>query len=182
MSDFGWASAAIAGVSVVSSAVVAVVTPRYAAQRAAELARENRVQQRLAEAYLDVLRIAEREGLWWNAEAYNLWAHAVEDDDDPIPRRRPSPPELADQATVAALLAAFASSTVRARYSDWRQAVETLSDAHRAIIWNLHQDYPRSPTVEDLAPMREVAGPQEEAARERLAEAIAAELGHRETP
>jgi hypothetical protein len=74
----------IAGVSVLTSGVVTVKVSTDNAKRTAELARESRIQQRLEEAYVDVLRIVEREGLWTRAEITNLVIFAEDRDWDPL--------------------------------------------------------------------------------------------------
>lgn len=180
MTDVAVASVAVAGLAVVTSGVVSLLVPWLTSRRAAELARENRTQQRLADSYLDMLRIVEREGLALRAQVYNLDAAAREDKYDPIPRMHVPAPEVTDQATIAAILAAFGSTLVRDRYDAWRTTVldqETVLDVLR---WNWQEagDPMAPPTQEELAPLRE-AHDQQVRARAALADAVAGELGHR---
>lgn len=174
------AALAVSALAVVTSAGVALFAPKFAADRAAELARENRVQQRLADAYLDVLRLTEREGLWLNALVSNWVASAIESEYDPIPRLRAPSPELADQATVGALLAAFGSREVMEAHAQWRSKVGPIIDADETLRWNLQEggDPEARPSAEDLQPLSR-AHKEELLTRKSLAEAVAAELGHR---
>lgn len=180
MVDVAVAAVLVSGVAVVTSGVVSLVVPLITTKRAASLARETRVQQRLADSYLDVLKIVEREGLWLRAQFYNWEAASKEDDYDPIPRMKVPPPELSDQATVSALLATFGSQQVRDRYEAWRSSVQKLQDANANLNWNMQEvgDPDAQPSAEDLLPMQ-IAQEAQVKARQALAQAVAFELGHR---
>ena len=69
------------------------------------MAREARTQERLANAYVDLLDMAERTG---------QWAQSVRPMMDTIPPQPVPPlPELSEQARVEALVGAFGSNEVR---------------------------------------------------------------------
>jgi hypothetical protein len=160
------AAVIVAGISVVSSGVIAWRVPDRAAKHALELARENRTQQRLAEAYADVLRIVEREGLYLFAKVCNSVAAAIESEYDPIPRMQVAPPQLTDQASVTALLAAFGSDDVRNKYNGWRGAVDGVNEAEDIMLWNWRED-------------GDPDGPPQEDDLRRLGERHAVEIGAR---
>ncbi|MGQ0719129.1 MAG: hypothetical protein ACT4NP_17790 [Pseudonocardiales bacterium] len=94
---------------------------------------EERTQQRLADSYLEVLRIVEREGQWIEARITNLNIAAEEADLEPnpearnwLPRRKlvkVPEPAVTDQATIAAHLAAFGPDNVRTLHQSWRSAI-----------------------------------------------------------
>jgi hypothetical protein len=91
------ASVITSGAAVIATSGVAVWTTRQSAKLArksaqqsanlaresarenADLTRETRVQQRLGESYVEVLRIVEREGQWVEASITN-WKLAVEEE------------------------------------------------------------------------------------------------------
>lgn len=65
----------VALASVITSGVLESITSSIAvwsARQNAKLARETCTQQRLADSYLEVLRIVEREGQWVEASITNL--------------------------------------------------------------------------------------------------------------
>lgn len=171
------AAVIVAGVSVVSTGVIAWKVPDRAARHALDLARENRTQQRLAEAYADVLRIVEREGLYLFATVSNWVAAAVEERYDPITRMQVPAPQLTDRASVAALLAAFGSDGVREKYDGWRGAVEGVQEADDIVRWNCQEsgDPNARPDKDDLRRIGE-RHDAEVIARRDLANVIADEL------
>jgi hypothetical protein len=70
----------VALASVITSGVLGITTSSIAvwsARQNAKLARETRTQQCLADSYLEVLRIVEREGQWVEASITN-WTTAAE--------------------------------------------------------------------------------------------------------
>jgi hypothetical protein len=70
----------VALASVITSGVLGITTSSIAvwsARQNAKLARETRTQQCLADSYLEVLRIVEREGQWVEASIIN-WTTAAE--------------------------------------------------------------------------------------------------------
>jgi hypothetical protein len=73
----------VALASVITSGVLDVTTPSIAVwttRRNVGIARENRVQQRLADGYLKVLSLAEQEAWWLDASDW-LAAHDTDDND-----------------------------------------------------------------------------------------------------
>jgi hypothetical protein len=118
---------------------------------------DERTYRRLAESYLEVLRIVEREGQWIEAAITNQkiateevkWLDVVitnqkiaakevtirhgcyEIEEAGKRVKMPPEPAVTDRATIAALLAAFGSPTVRGLYKDWRSlttAIQTQLD------------------------------------------------------
>jgi hypothetical protein len=120
----------VALASVITSGVLGITTSSIAvwsARQNAKLARETRTHQRLAESYLEVLRIVEREGQWIEARITNMkiaieeWATVgagavtnPEQFEEAGSDRVNMPPEPAvtDRAAIAAHLAAFGSPKV----------------------------------------------------------------------
>lgn len=150
-----------------------------------------RTQQRLADSYLEVLRIVEREGQWIEASITN-WKITVEElatcGIDAVINceetrfkhvKMPPEPAATDRATIAAHLAAFGSPKVRGLHQDWRSLTMATDTELDTVAFNATVNYPDiSLGVDDLKRLDEL-GTQERAARQELADAIAAELGHR---
>jgi hypothetical protein len=70
----------VALASVITSGVLGVTISSIAvwsARQNAKLARETRMQQRLADSYLEVLRLVEREAQWFEASTKNFEIYAV---------------------------------------------------------------------------------------------------------
>lgn len=67
MDGVALASVITSGVAVITTSSVAI----WSARQSAKLARETRTQQRLAESYLEVLHLVEREGQWVQADITN---------------------------------------------------------------------------------------------------------------
>jgi hypothetical protein len=180
------ASVITSGVAVIATSSIAV----WSARQNAKLARETRTQQRLAESYLDVLRIVEREGQWIEASVTN-WKLAVEEEAEfgvdavvngyvtGFKRVKVPEPAVTDRATIAAHLAAFGSDNVRGLYETWRSTITAINAEEDVLGWNATENYPPGPSLDDLKRLQDVLQPQELAARQALADAIAEELGHR---
>jgi hypothetical protein len=81
-----------------------------------------RRSERTTDAYLELLRIVERRGLWLHDRTSNLY-YADEIREGISSRMKLEPPQRAEFAHAEALVAAFASSTVSACFSSWRAAV-----------------------------------------------------------
>lgn len=148
-----------------------------------------RTQQRLAESYLEVLRIVEREGQWVDANVTN-WKIGAEEQAvfgvDPdfggrpgFERVRMPEPAVTDRAIIAAHLAAFGSAKVRGFHDAWRSTIAAIDDEQAKLRWNMDQSYPEGPSLDELKPLQDVLHPNEVAARQALADAIAEKLGHR---
>jgi hypothetical protein len=174
----------VALASVITSGALGAATASIAvwtARQSAKLAKEQRVQQRSADGYLQVLRLAEQEAQWLDSCVHNfgldhqdLYYGAAERID--VPR-----PAVADRATASAVLAAFGSTAVRARHAEWRSAADAFSELVNNIIIGLHLSDDPHETVSDesMKTLTEDLQPKERAARQALAEAVASELGHR---
>lgn len=119
----------------------------WSAHKTARTAREGRVEQRRADAYVQVLAIAEREGRWiesWIAKFEEL---KVDE------RLRPPGPEVTDRATMSALLAACGSSEVPDHYGAWRRKADELAQAVRLTLDALSEDPDDEIVGEYLLPM-----------------------------
>lgn len=177
------AAAVVSVAAIVVSGLVSVLVPRISGNLAKDLARENRIQQRLADAYLGVLQIVEREGLWLQAAVTNL-QNLVWDEYEQVPLLLVPEPVLADQATAAALLDAFGSDDVHENYDRWRSAMSAAVYEREGVYWNLQEsgDPAARPSEQELRKLAEALCPGEQSARKRLADVIARELGHRPPP
>lgn len=163
----------------ITSGVLGIATSSIAvwsARQNANLARENRTYQRLAESYLEVLRLVEREGQW-----------VEECMSAPFPRspaNTPPEPVVTARATIAAHLAAFGSENVRSHYQSWRS---TITDIERTVIFsdqevdNVYEaaKYGLPLRQEGLNPVEYLMQQwaDEVSARQALADTIAEELG-----
>jgi len=133
------------------------------------LTREARVQQRLENAYVDLLRMAERAGQWAQMSY-------------PIVGRPPELPlpSLVEQANTTALVRAFGSAEVLKRLETWRTVVQQMTTTAELIELEdmgkpVVQEGERSPRARFALDLR----PQERETREALAARVAVELGHR---
>jgi hypothetical protein len=117
------ASVLTSAVAVVSTASVAV----WNANRAAKTAREARVDQRAADAYLKVLSLAEQEAQWLEVRVDHLKVVGSEEAyySGLVPLSQVPAPAFLDRAMASALLAAYGSAEVRARYATWRDAADS---------------------------------------------------------
>jgi hypothetical protein len=187
-------------VAVVATSGVAVWTfqqsanlARESAQQSANLAREARTHQRVADSYLEVLRLVEREGQWVEATTTN-WKLTVEEAEANPPyvhsifhtpgfefeRVKVPKPAVTDRAIIAANLAAFGSPNVRQLYQVWRSAVTEIDEGRVTMIYGLDvDDEGHQPGLGEVKELLDVLQPKQSAARQALADAIAAELGHR---
>ncbi|MGB6165553.1 MAG: hypothetical protein WCF33_06530 [Pseudonocardiaceae bacterium] len=167
----------------ITSGVVAITTTGWNARWTARLARETR----LAESYLEVLRIVEREGQWVEASITN-WTLGVEEAEafpDPgdrglatgFKRVRVPEPAVTDRATIAAHLAAFGSPNVCRLYKAWRFIVKEIDKEEDVVQSICDYNSPDPPGLGVLKNLK-VLQPKESAARQALADAIAGELGH----
>jgi len=175
----------VALVSVLTSGVVgltAAAAAFWSTYRTARTAREDRVQQRLAESYLEVLRLVELEALWAKSRARNLWIEAEENypgSEDLV--KMPESPAVDSQAVIDAHLAAFGSAQVKAAHRRWREQMTAVDDEYRRLSsdWRetLHRQVPIG--INQLKWKLNELLPKEAAARTLLEEAIAKELDHR---
>jgi hypothetical protein len=123
--------------SMITSVVTVIVTGGvtsgvavWSARQSAKLARETRTQQRLAESYLEVLRIVKREGQWIEAITTNREIDTAEEAQwDPVmlaERVKLPEPVVTDRAVIAAHLAALFSSP-RNQTACWTSGVKTAA-------------------------------------------------------
>jgi hypothetical protein len=155
---------------------------------------EERTQQRLADSYLEVLHIVEREGQWI-ADSIRKWKIAAKPDEfvvdlDRVMMPRPA---ITDQAVINAHLAACGSDNVRRLYKVWRDVTDQIGDQLTELTaiddWlddiqrKENPGVPRSGSfvhdADDQFVQLKALHPDERAARLALADAIAGELGHR---
>jgi hypothetical protein len=193
------ASVITSGAAVIATSGVAVWTTRQSAKLARESARESanrareqRVQQRLAESYLEVLRVVQREGQWVQATLKNWQTTAMEadwlvspEDQGKYMWERVVVPERAvtDRAIIAAHLTAFGSDNVRGLYEVWRSTIAKIDIGDMVLRALTNESYGSGvgplKDLDTLKDLDEKLGPDELAARQALADAIAEELGHR---
>ncbi|MGB8997336.1 MAG: hypothetical protein WCC65_18780 [Pseudonocardiaceae bacterium] len=177
----------------ITSGVVAITTTGWNVRRTARLARETR----LAESYLEVLRIVEREAqrvetsiTGWKTLAEDPYAYGPEPEPRTPSRReqeqflRGRAESAADQVTIAAHLAAFGSDSVGKLYLAWRFVITAIENETDELNDRCQEAWPggRSDIPPgELKPLLELEElqPKEDAARHALEDAIAAELGHR---
>ncbi|KXF54641.1 hypothetical protein AXA44_40535 [Rhodococcus sp. SC4] len=140
---------------------------QYAHERL--LAEEARKQNRIENAYVLLLEMSERAGLWAQ-RANRLYNWPV-----------PPLPDDGEQVRVEALIQAFGSPEVRTLMKDWRAIIKDMIETD----WQIKEEKEdRTGREEGAADPRltfsEVLRPKELAAREELAHRIGVELGHRE--
>ncbi len=128
------------------------------------LATEARQQQRLENAYVDLLDVAERVGHW----AQLAWP--VRDTEPPQPV--PEMPSLVEQAHTEALVRAFGSEKVLQRMKTWRGVLREMQALDNVIRLAPGDHHQARSGFDELRP-------QEKAAREALGDQVAVDLGHR---
>lgn len=172
---------AVALASVITSGVVGISgigAALWTSRQMANLARETSSQERLADAYLEVLGSVEREGQWFQSRGDILVAHTDEYFSGRLPSL--SRPELSERSRARALLGAFGSTQVKQRYQAWTLAAASLEEEHSILEWNWHEesgDPSRPIDPATLKRLLEELQPAEVAAREALANTVAGELG-----
>jgi len=134
--------------------------------QAQSLANEGRRQQRLENAYVDVLAMTETAGHWGQI-SYPLF-----DSNPPAPV--PPLPTLEAQAHAEALVKAFGSEEVLALLEAWRKVIQEMLKCDRLIRMGLEHDIEKNPR----ATFMELQS-QEREARDAIGSRVALELGHR---
>jgi hypothetical protein len=132
-----------------------------------ELAREQRHQQRQAEAYVEVLTIAERIGQWASVveRAYGAG------------QTLPQLPDLASQARGGALLNAYGSSKALAFYDAWQvTAQEIFVTVSEILRIHARGAGPTDAQMELRVKLDLVLREEERVARKALVDELAAEL------
>jgi hypothetical protein len=139
-----------------------------------KLARDALDQERLADAYVRLLVMAERTG---------AWAQSVKPlmDTDP-PQPVPPLPEIDAQAEVEAIVNAFGSGVIRESLDLWRRVVKDIISAVGLV--DLERDAATKAYNADVdfgQPYRKLMElrPRERTARDALSDQVALELGHR---
>ena len=120
-----WIAPVATGTVGVAEIIFTWLTGKQARDDARQTAREARLQQRLENAYIELLDMAERVGHWAQS-AYPFF------DTNP-PQPVPSLPSLEQQARTEALVRAFGSDKVRERMESWRTVVRQMLSAARLI-------------------------------------------------
>jgi hypothetical protein len=161
----------------VATATVAVpgifftwLTGKQGRDDARAIAKEAREQQRLENAYVDLLDMAERVGQWVRM----VYPMIDTNPPQPIPAELPS---LAEQAHTEALVNTFGSDEVRKRMKDWRDVVLEVISTVQQIKWE--EEQPARYSEESPRRTLEQLRAQERVAREALANQVAVELQHR---
>ncbi|MEK6443921.1 hypothetical protein [Pseudonocardia sp. T1-2H] len=175
----------IATVSIIATASIGLMTVGgtiWNSLQPARVAREGRIEQRRADAYLEILRLAEQESLYYTARMTNLLIAAIEDQAGLESRIEvPEPPPVESRASLAAHVAGFASADVANAYRTWRTRMDEVRGAHEDIAFHWRENVAPYEVVEleMLQPMRDIRLPAEKQARIAMADQIAAELRHR---
>ena len=166
------AATGVTAISVVTNAW----TTRWTGRNAREQQREDRQQQRLANAYVQMLELAEKEGHYLQVRKYNL-EQAVWDEWGVAKHKQASRPEDEERAKSAALAAAFASPAVLKAHDQWLAAFDGAHQALEALEWKLREDYGPGMTLEqkDLQPFSDSAD-AEVSARKNLARSVSLDL------
>jgi hypothetical protein len=92
------------------------------------------VEQRAADGYLKILRLAEQEAQWLDSVVYNLGLDRKELEYGVSERKTVPKPEVTDRTTAAALVSAFASNAVHTSHSAWREAADALDRRSRGSV------------------------------------------------
>jgi hypothetical protein len=132
-------------------------------------AKEARVQQRLENAYIELLDMTERAGQWVQT-VYPMINTMPPQSDPPLPT-------LAEQAHTEAVVRAFGSNEVRAHTETWRDLVRQVILTVEQVKWEEGQPTQHSQPSPRLT-LEQLRG-EERTAREALADQVAVELGHR---
>ena len=137
------------------------------------LANEARKQQRLENAYVDLLDMAERAGQW----AQMVLPMIDTNPPQPVPAELPS---LEEQAHTVALVQTFGSDEVLERMKTWRAVVKEIITTVELIKWEEADPATRQRDGQAIARVAlDELRPQERERREALAKQVAFELGCR---
>jgi hypothetical protein len=173
-----WGPVFSGAIGAVSTATVAIFGYRHARSMATDRHNQDRDQslderrqQRLSLAYVEVLQLVREIEYWCMSVA--PWI-----DTNP-PRPVPDLPPVKEQARVDALIDAFASEEVRALWTPWREIVGKISGAVMMIDQNRQYRDGGDYAIEASRSLEDTLRPAEQRAREALAERIGVELGHR---
>ncbi|MFD6265561.1 hypothetical protein ACFWFK_31070 [Micromonospora chalcea] len=140
---------------------------REKSEHESRLAKEQRVHQQRASAYVEVLTIAERVGQW-----VSLAKPAIDFGNPPPPEL----PDFLDQARSQALLNAYGSAAVKAKFKEWRSAVDDVIKAVEQIDFLQANPEPGVSRTKVWADLETRLRPKEREARRLLADQVADEL------
>ncbi|MGB8386684.1 hypothetical protein [Mycobacterium sp.] len=135
------------------------------------LAKEAREQERLENAYVELLRMAERAGQW--AQMVYPVFQSGQPPSTPLP-------SLEVQADTEALVNAFGSAEVRELLETWRSVLREVISTVAQIQWE-ESDPTRASQQSPRLTLESLRG-QERTTREALAKQVAVELGQRTDP
>lgn len=140
---------------------------KQARDDAKAIAREARDQQRLANAYVELLEVSELTGQWAQTALTPLGAGPSWQASDS--------PTVREQAHTEALVKAFGSAEVRELMGKWRSTVKEML-ATIGLIPEVEADPWRYQGVPDLRQKLEALRSQERESREALGDQVAVEL------
>jgi hypothetical protein len=169
---------ALAGLGVALGTTTLTVVASYKTAKgswshASSLAAEDRRQQRKADAYLEVLEVAEHLGHWAQTIRPSLSAGQPD----------PDLPALERQRRANALLGAFGSATVQSAHDDWWASVHEVRLAVRHIdiadLPNMNTPRIFEKKMDAWERLESQLRGDEERLRKRLHDLVGAELGHR---
>lgn len=133
------------------------------------LAEEARRQQRLENAYIELLDMAEKVG-YWAQFSYPILEYNP-------PQPQPELPDLPSQARTEALVKGFGSRVVLHLMTSWRKIVKDMLVQHSIIQFAHSQDQGQI-ALEARKKFFDLKEP-ESRAREAIGDQVSAELGHR---
>lgn len=134
-----------------------------------EIAEDARAQDRLGDAYVELLSIVNRTA------DYAGRVRPMLDTDPPTPR--PPLPSTDEQSRADALVMAYGSRAVEALFEEWRQSVWAIIQADQMI--GIGMEWGKDSGISQFEVRRkleEELRPAQRAARKALSEAIGAEL------
>jgi hypothetical protein len=145
------------------------LTGKQARDDARAAAREAREQQRLENAYVGLLDMAERAGQWVQM------VYPIVDTGQPLPEF----PQYPEQAHTEALVKSFGSGELRALMEAWRDVVKETAATSGLIQW-IEADPVRNRDIEENPRLKlEELRRQEREARDALSDQVTVELRHR---
>ena len=133
-------------------------------------AREAREQERLASAYLELLKMAERVGVW--AQMIYPVYQSGKPPETPLP-------SLEVQADTAALVAAFGTDAVREKSETWQSVVRQMISAAELVVWEEAHPSQVPPQGSSARATIYELRPEEKRTRDELGAQVRAELRFR---
>ncbi len=168
-----WVSPIATATAGVAGIVFTWLTGKQARDDTRAIAREARQQQRLEDAYVELLKMAERVGQW--AQMVCPVIDFGGQPDTPLP-------SFEVQADASALMGAFGSEAVREKREAWESVVRKMASLVNQIRWEeADPTGGRIPQISSRATLHELR-PDERAARQALADQVAVELRHGANP